>query len=378
MFHRYHTLLHKRQSELLLRELPTAPTAETIDLSSNDYLCLRKDERVINAGCEAAHRYGAGTCGSRLLSGNNDLFEQLEQQIAKDLLCEDAIIFSSGFQLNSTVIPTLFENWTVLSDKLNHASIYHGLLNNPHINFIRYKHRDMDDLRLLIKQIRHNQTNSKQTHIAIITETLFGMEGRATDLIALRELCRQYDIFLFLDDSHAIGLYGPYGFGMSSTLALSDIPHAIMGTFSKALGGAGGFLACNAVIKKYLLQKCPGFIYSTAPSPFTIGSALAAWRLVPEMHDERSRIFLNAQRVAPLLESCGENPDTSLHIHTLSCADNHDLMHKRHIFEQSKISLAAVRQPTAPTPRLRIAINANTTHAHIELFRDVLHSLYCR
>lgn len=376
MFQKYHTLLHKRQQEHSLRSLRAPLPADIIDFSSNDYLCLRKDERVINAGCEAAHRYGAGTSGSRLLSGNNDLFEQFEQQIAKDLLCEDAITFSSGFQLNSTVIPTLFENWTVLSDKLNHASIYHGLLNNPHINFVRYKHRDMDDLRLLIKQLRHNQTHSKKQHIAIITETLFGMEGHAVNLIALRELCRQYDLFLFLDDSHAIGLYGPYGFGMSTTLDLSDIPHAIMGTFSKALGCSGGFLACNAVMKKYLLQKCPGFIYSTAPSPFTIGAAFAAWRLVPKMHDARSSISLNSQRIASLIELYGAHPDSSLHIHSLPCKDNNDLLYKRHICEQNKISLAAVRPPTAPTPRLRIAINANITYTHIELFRDVMQTLH--
>lgn len=342
-----------------LRNLNLLPKKKYLDFSTNDYLNLSQHPSLITAATKAVQKYGVGATGSRLLSGNKNLFTEFEQQIAKDKKTEAALIVNSGFQTNATVLSALLDQSVlkarplVFFDKLNHASLYHGVfISNAEL--IRYRHNDMQHLTELL----NNFTESNRPKF-MIAETLFGMDGDVLPINDFLQLARAHQAFVYLDEAHAVGILGNDGYGLSTTVDFTDIPHLIMGTFSKALGCFGAYVACSNVTKTYLANKATGIIYSTALPPMLVAVAKAAWSLLPSLATERAKLLTLASKLRMELQNLGfKTGNSTTHIVPIILGDEERTMKAKDALAKAGILVSAVRPPTVPsgTSRLRIAL----------------------
>jgi 8-amino-7-oxononanoate synthase len=335
-----------------------------IDFSSNDYLGLSHNENSLAAGYEAAKIYGTGSTGSRLLSGNKKIFEQFEEQISADKKLESALIFNSGFIANANVISAFSIPESVLIfDKLNHASMYYGI-DATKTKLLRYKHLDYDELESIL------QKNVECRNKVIASETVFGMDGDVADLEKLIFLAQKYEALLFLDEAHATGLYGKNGCGISTNFNLDHDSTIVMGTFSKALASSGAYVACSGKIKEYLLQKSKGFIYSTALSPFCIGVAQYNWNLLKtdEVRATAQRVIKLADKLRHKVGGTGSNTN----IVPIKFDSIEEMLSVHDICLKNKIRTSAVRPPTSPVAKIRLAINAFHTERDLEVVQAML------
>ena len=339
---------------------------------------LSQSTILLDAAVTAGERYGVGTTGSRLFSGNPKLFDDFENKISLYKKSETALILNSGFQANLTVLSSLLDHRVlshkplVFFDKFNHASLYQAVFLSQ-AELVRYRHNDINHLADSLKKYQQD-TRSK----FIVTETLFGMDG---DIISLRDIVKLAEIhqaFLYLDEAHATGILGQQGYGLSSDVNLSRIPHVVMGTFSKALGCFGAYIACPHIIKNYIINKCPGFIYTTSLSPMMIGAAEKAWELIKSYSKERQKLLDHA---VELKIKCRElNFDTlnsASHIIPIILHDEKRVMYAKEMLLKNDIIVSAVRPPTVPvgTSRLRIALSAAHTKKDCERLIDALREL---
>jgi 8-amino-7-oxononanoate synthase len=362
MLEKYINFIKKQEN---LRKLQNYPD-ECVDFSTNDYLSFSKNREVIEAGCKAAQQYGSGSTGSRLLSGNKPLFVEFEKIIAKDKKTEAALIFNSGFQANSGVLECLSDRkTTVIFDKLNHASMYQGIFASG-AKLLRYDHLDYDHLQRILKK-----ENPKAT--IIVSETIFGMDGDAADLKILSDLSQQYGALLYLDEAHATGLYGENGYGLSTNYALDPQRTITMGTLSKAIGSSGAYVACSHLIKNYIIQRCRGFIYSTALSPFSVGAGMCAWNFVRSSGEVRKKLLDVAQNLRNRLKALPlKAKGEGTHIIPILCESQEIMGAIKEKCIKNGVIVSAITRPTSPTPRIRIALCAHHEKDHVE---KLLHSL---
>ncbi|MGI4851106.1 MAG: aminotransferase class I/II-fold pyridoxal phosphate-dependent enzyme [Janthinobacterium lividum] len=351
-----------------------------IDFASNDYLCLSQNKDVLAAAVHAGRKYGVGSTGSRLLLGNSGLFEQFETQIAWDKKSQSALIFNSGFQANITVLASLLDTQVlgsqalVFADKLIHASLYQGIF-LARAELIRYHPQSMDHLsNLLIKY--QNDARPK----FIVTESVFGMDGSMTDLTTLLSLCQKYHAFLYLDEAHATGIFGEHGYGLSTTIDLKNqsFPYLVMGTFSKALGCSGAYVTGSLSLKKYLINKCSGFIYTTALSPLIVGAAAHAWSLVPKLTSQRAQLLSKSADLRLKLQGLGFDTGASVtHIIPVILGSAEKVLTAQKKLKTLGIRISAIRPPTVSpnTSRLRIALNVDHTAEDIDTLIQALRQL---
>ena len=355
------------------RQLPDPTRKEFLDFSSNDYLGLSKHPELIKAAHAAALRYGVGSTGSRLICGNYPLQEEFESRIAADKGTEATIIFSSGYQANQSVVSCMTHEKhlnvrpLLFFDKLNHASLYQAALTSG-AELIRYPHQDLDALTTMLE--KHQE---QKRPIFIVTETLFGMDGDVSDVKRLGEIAKQFDAFLYLDEAHATGILGENGYGVSSII--DGVPYVSMGTFSKGLGVSGAYVACSKVVKQYLINHCPGLIYSTALSPMVIGASKAAWEMLPQFEEKRQSILKMANRLRGELHSIGLDTGLSTsHIIPILIYEASKALSIQAQLKERKILVSAIRPPSVPTnsSRLRIALNADHTEEAVTKLVDAL------
>jgi 8-amino-7-oxononanoate synthase len=358
----YQQFLSKVKGASKFRQLPKSSYPKNIRLNfaSNDYLQLSKHSEILKAAQDALNHYGCGATGSRLLSGNYPLIEEFEAQIAKDKQTKHALIFSSGFQANLSVLAALLDKKIlkaeplVFFDKYNHASLYQAI-NLSQTKLIRYHHLDMNHLEEQLKKNQHQSQNK-----FIVSETVFGMDGDTAAIEDLIALCQKYDCFLYLDEAHATGLFGSKYYGLSTDYNLSSIPHLIMGTFSKALGSHGAYVACDEVIYQYLINNCQGLIYTTANSPLTIAAAFSAWKLLPHLNKEIEKLFQLANYLQTKFLTLGYSTSNSKsNIVSLLLKEELRTLELHQLLQSNGIIASAIRPPTVPpgTSRLRFAIN---------------------
>ncbi len=351
-----------------LRILPQISVPPQADFSSNDYLGLSREPALLRAAIAAAEQVGTGATGSRLLSGSSELLAAFEQRIASDKGTEAALVFCSGYQANLTVLASLMHRRVlpqapqVFFDRLNHSSLYNGVL-LAGAECILFEHNDMQDLQDKLHALRDPSRPA-----FIVAETVHGMDGDVLDIERVAALAASHQCFVYLDEAHATGLYGPRGFGVSTQVDLSGVPHIIMGTFSKALGGAGAYVACSDVMKQFLINRTAGFIYSTAPSPMTVGAAQAAWQRLPSMDRQRQRVFSLAASLRERLRQLGFQVlgDGTNIVPVCLGAEAQTMALKQSLLQQG-VLVSAIRPPTVPTgtSRLRIAVTAHHDEAII-------------
>lgn len=356
------------------RTLPEAFPLRALvaDFSHNDYLGLSRSPILRRAADRAARRYGVGATGSRLLSGTHAPHLLLERTIARDLGTEAALVFGSGYQANATVLAALLDPRILgaepqaFVDRLVHASLHHACA-LAGVRETRFRHSDLAHLETLLR------ARDPARPAFIVAETLYGMEGDRTDVPAMTALARAYDAFLYLDDAHAVGVLGPGGYG----LAIGEAARTgvVLGTFGKALGSGGAYVACSAPVRDYLVQCCGGFLYSTALAPPTAAAAYAAWRLLPHLGEARTRLRAAGERVRGGLRAAGLSPGTAdAHIVPLLLGDEAKTLAVRDRLRARGILVAAVRPPTVPAgaSRLRISLSAAHNAAHIDALLEAL------
>lgn len=378
LLRRYSDSLAALERDGLLRRLPDPETpAGFLDFSGNDYLGLARRPELVEAAAEAGRRHGAGATGSRLLSGNTPLHEALEARIARDKGTEAALVFSSGYQANAACIAALLDKGVlgaeplVFADRLNHASMHLGCT-LAGARQIRYRHLDLAHLRALLEKHQEDQRPR-----VILSETVFGMDGDMADAARLQALAQRHGALLYLDEAHATGVFGPRGYGLAEAVDLAP-GTVVMGTFSKALGVSGGYVACSVLVRDYLVNKAGGFIFSTAPSPLVLGAALRAWELLPDLARERSALLLRAARLRLALREAGLDTGTSAtHIVPVILGSAQSTVQARDALAALGIRVAAVRPPTVPqgASRLRLGLSAAHSDQDLQRLLEALRSL---
>ena len=365
------------QSRDLLRQLPAFEPHT--DFAHNDYLGLSKHAQVKAAAKQAIDQFGTGSTAARLLAGNLNCIVEFEEIIARDKGTEAALLFSSGFQANQSVLTALLDPAVlgaeprVFSDRLNHASLHHGCF-AAGARQHRYGHLDLNHLESNLK--KHAGCNRPKF---ILTESLFGMDGDAVDIAALSQLAHRFGAFLYLDEAHATGVKGKAFYGLSGD---AEAPvDMVMGTLGKALGSSGAFVACSAELKAYLVNRCAGFIYSTAPCPASIAAARCAWELVPSLNTEREIIDQHVNSIRAAAETHGWNlASSSSQILPLIVGDAKKVVDIGEQMQAAGVRVSAIRPPTVPvgTSRIRLAISSLHSQDDVQKLIDVLGPLLDR
>ncbi|OHC68384.1 MAG: 8-amino-7-oxononanoate synthase [Rhodocyclales bacterium RIFCSPLOWO2_02_FULL_63_24] len=325
-----------------------------IDASSNDYLGLSQHPLVKQRAAEWAQRHGAGAPASRLITGTRDITLAVEEKLAAFKGCEAALLFNTGFQANATVIPALTGvgagETVIFSDALNHASIIHGVRMARRPTEI-FHHNDLAHLDQLLARHRGRKL--------ILTESVFSMDGDRADLPALVALAERHGAALYVDEAHATGVCGPQGRGLAAECGGIDI---VMGTLGKAVGAFGAYIAGSRALIDYLVNRCSGFIYTTALPPPVLGAVDAALDLIPSMDTERTRLATHAQHLREALAAVGlSTQQSTTQIVPAIIGSEADALAAAKKLDDAGILAVAIRPPTVPegTSRLRFALSSS-------------------
>lgn len=330
---------------------------EYIDFSSNDYLGLSSHAELIQASIRAAKEFGTSASASRLLSGDLDIYHELEEKTANFKGKEVALAFNSGYQANTGIISSLYKTGdAIFCDKLSHASIIDGILLSG-ARLFRFLHNDINHLESLLKKERRKYKNS-----LIITETIFSMDGDRPPLKELVELKEKYNCYLMVDEAHATGIFGEYGSGVAEEEGLTDRIELIMGTFSKALGSFGAYLACSKEIKDYLINSCRSFIYSTALPPSIIAANIASIDLVKKEPFRRETLLENAGYFRNGLLNRGLVVKGSSQIIPVIIGDSKKAVVMSKELQEKSYWVLPIRPPTVPQGEARLRFSLTYYH----------------
>lgn len=329
---------------------------ELLNFTSNNYLGLATDDRVVAGAVAAAREYGAGAGAARLLCGSTPIHEELETRLAELKGQERALLYSAGYLANLGVITALAgKGDVVFSDALNHASIIDGCRLSGATPAI-FRHSDAAHLEELL-------ASTPARRRLVVTETVFSMDGDIGPLPALVELARRYEALLLIDEAHATGVIGDHGAGALSHFGIDEGPVVVIGTLSKALGSAGGFVAGPAALIDFLVNRSRSFIFQTALPPPSVGAALAALDIMAAEPARQRHLAELADRLRVGLAALGYAPTASetaivpLVIGEAAAAVQLELR-----LRDRGILAKAIRPPTVPTGTSRIRFNVMATH----------------
>jgi 8-amino-7-oxononanoate synthase len=374
--------LAKRKADGLLRILRSADLrksgkiyfgdVELFDFSSNDYLALSDHPKLKEASKNAVDSLGVSASASRLLSGDLKIHHQLEDRVAEFKGKESALVFNSGYQANVGIISALYDKGdAVFCDRLSHASIIDAVRQSG-AKLFRFNHNNLEHLESLLKK-----EGNKFKNRLIVTETVFSMDGDKPPLKELVEIKNRYDCLIMVDEAHATGIFGQNGAGVVEEQGLSDHIELIMGTFSKALGSFGAYLACSEKVKQYLVNSCRSFIYSTALPPSVITADIEALNIVRDEPFRRQTLLANADFFRTRLRQEGFNVTGSSQIIPLIVADADRAVRLSGRLQQSGFWVLPIRPPTVPQgqARLRFSLTYHHTKELLERLADRLTEL---
>ncbi len=337
-----------------------------LNLSSNDYLGLAGDSRLIKASQEAAALWGAGSTASRLIVGNLALHQEVEEEVAGFKGTERAVLFNTGYMANVGVIAALMgKGDVILSDKLNHASIIDGMRLSG-AAFYRYPHRDLDHLEALIK--KHSQAR----RLLIVTDSVFSVDGDLAPLREIVDLKERYGGWLMIDEAHATGILGAKGAGLAEARGVTDSIDVHMGTFSKALGSFGAYVAGKAALIELLHNRARSFIYSTALPPTVLGAMRAALAIVSQEPAGRTYLLAQAALFRKGLQAAGFNTlNSETQIVPVLVGDNQRSLICADRLRQEGIMAVAIRPPTVPPGGARLRFSLSAAHHEADLEKAV-------
>lgn len=333
-----------------------------LNLSANDYLGLAQDPRLAAAAAEAARRWGTGAGASRLVAGQLRLHRQVEEKLAAFKGTEAAVIFSTGYMANVGAITALVgPGDTVFCDRLNHASIYDGIRLSG-ARLARFPHRDLNALEKLLKEapVRGRRL--------ILTDTVFSVDGDLSPLRELVALKERHGAVLMVDEAHATGVLGPGGAGLAEALGLTAQVEVHMGTFSKALGALGGYVAGDRRLIEYLHNKARSFIYSTALPPPVVGAIGCALDIVRQEPERRRRLLAEAALFRRELEAAGLNTlGSETQIVPVLAGSNRAALDFAQALRDAGLLAVALRPPTVPAGQARVRFSLSAAHSAEDL-----------
>ena len=336
---------------------------ELINFSSNDYLTLAADPRLQAAACAAIAREGWGSGASPLITGRGQSQADLETALAQFEGTAAALMFASGFAANAGVIDALADRGDViLSDSKNHASIIDGTrLSKATVRV--YPHRNLDYLENLLKQCGTFRRR------LIVTDTLFSMDGDLAPLPELADLAETYDAMLMVDEAHATGVFGANGRGLCEHFGLEDRVAVRVGTFSKALGGHGGFVVGSQSLIEWLVNRCRPYIFSTAPPAANAAAMRAALQIVHDEPQRRTELLAKATWLRGKLRAIGWGlgDSESQIIPVIVGTENLAMSLSAKLYEKGML-VPGIRPPSVPDGEclLRISLSCGHTQQHLD------------
>jgi len=344
-----------------------------LDFSSNDYLALSEHPQLISASRVALEKYGTGAGAARLMSGDLILFHALEEATARLKGKEAALMFGSGYMANTGVIPAVVGRGDVIfGDRLNHASIYDGCRLSG-AAFKRFHHNDLNHLENLLRKERG------QGRALIVVESVYSMDGDFCPLGELIELKERYGCLLMVDEAHATGVFGATGSGLLEEMGVTADVEIVMGTFGKALGSYGAYVAADRPVIDYLTNRARSFVYSTALPPAVAAASLAALELVQHQPQIRQDLQTKAALFKKLLKDRGVQDDLGpSQIMPLLVGKSQDAVRLADELLAHGIFATAVRPPTVPenTARIRFSITCHLSEQDLQTAAEVV--VQCR
>jgi len=356
----------QRRAAGLRRSLRTRPAvAAELDLASNDYLGLSQHPAVIEGGVDALRTWGAGSTGSRLVTGNTELHENFESALADFVGAESGLVFSSGYTANLGAVVALSGAGSLLvSDALTHASLVDACrLSRARV--VVTPHRDVDAVDAALSA-------RDEARAVVVTDSVFSADGVLAPLRALHDVCRRHGALLIVDEAHGLGVRGDGGRGLLHEVGLAGAPDVVMTTtLSKALGSQGGMVLGPAAVRDHLIDAARPFIFDTGLAPAAVGAALAALGVLIAEPERAAEVLRHA---ATLARVCGvdEVPDSAV-VSVVLGAPEVALAAATGCLDRG-VRVGCFRPPSVPvgTSRLRLTARASLDDDDLALAGRVL------
>tara|TARA_B100000902_G_C27291153_1_gene907215 strand:- start:300 stop:1568 length:1269 start_codon:yes stop_codon:yes gene_type:complete len=339
---------------------------------SNDYLGMSQNKEVIQSMIMAAEKLGAGSGGTRNISGTTQNHILLEEEIAKLHKKERALAFNSGYSANESALKSIisaFDNCLVLSDELNHASLIEGIRGSKKEKAI-FKHNDVAHLKKVLKGVSFERPK------IIVVESVYSMEADFSPLEDIVEVAQENGALIYLDEVHAVGLYGSSGGGIAEEKGIVEHIDIINGTLAKAFGLAGGYIASTETIVDYVRSFSKGFIFTTSMCPAVAAGSLESIKQVQKKHELRSEFFKNVNFVKEELRKAGiPFLDSGSHIVPVIIGDSKLCKEiSDYLLNQHKVYVQPINFPTVPKGTERIRITPTPCHSR-EVTKNFIESL---
>lgn len=324
---------------------------------SNSYLGLTNHPKIKEGSIKAVEKYGTGCAGSRFLNGTLDIHIELEEKLAKLVGKEEALVYATGFTVNSGVVPCLGgrEDYLLL-DRLNHASIIEGSRLSMAKQF-KYRHNDMEHLEKFLQQCEPDKIK------LIVADGVFSMEGDVAKLPEMVDLAKKYNASIMIDEAHSLGVFGATGAGVCEHFGVQNDVELVMGTFSKSLATIGGFIASNKDVINYLKHNSRTLIFSASITPAAAGAVLAALEVMEEERWRQQALWDNTNRMLLAFKDKGfETGHTTTPIIPLYVRDNEKTFRLTRMLMDDGVFVNPVVSPAVPSQDTLIRISLMATH----------------
>lgn len=355
----------QRRQAGLRRSLRTRPAVATeLDLASNDYLGLSQHPAVIDGGVAALRTWGAGSTGSRLVTGNTELHEQFEAALAEFVGAETGLVFSSGYTANLGAVVALSGPGSLLiSDAFAHASLVDACrLSRARV--IVTPHNDVDAVEAALAA-------RDEERALVVTDSVFSTDGALAPLRRLHEVCRRHRALLLVDEAHGLGVRGTGGRGLLHEVGLTGAPDVVMTTtMSKSLGSQGGVVLAPAAVRDHLIDAARTFIFDTGLTPSAVGAALAALGVLVAEPWRAEAVMTRAHELATMCD-VPETPESA--VVSVILGDPDVAVATATACLDAGVRVGCFRPPTVPagTSRLRLTARAALTDDEMALARRV-------
>ena len=356
----------ERRAAGLRRSLKArTPVGADLDIASNDYLGLSQHPRVLEGGIAALRTWGAGSTGSRLVTGNTELHEDFENALAEFVGAESALVFSSGYTANlGAVVALSGQGSLVVSDALTHASLVDACrLSRARV--VVTPHSD-------VAAVSEALANRSEQRAVVVTDSVFSADGDLAPLRELHDVCRRHGALMVVDEAHGLGVRGAGGRGLLHEVGLSGEPDVVMTvTLSKALGSQGGAVLGPAAVRDHLIDAARPFIFDTGLAPAAVGSARAALQVLVDEPRRAQRVL---DRAAELAAVCGVDEVPSSAVVSVILGAPEVALAAAAACLQRGVRVGCFRPPTVPagTSRLRLTARASLSEDDMALAREVL------
>lgn len=334
-----------------------------LSFCSNDYLGLANHPKIKQAAIETIQQYGWGAGASRLVSGTMTLHQELEKKIAEFKGTEAALLFPTGYMANlGALCAFVSKGDMVVGDKLNHASIIDGCRLSG-ATFRIYPHKDVSQLESLL------QRSSGYRRKLVVTDSVFSMDGDTAPLTEIAGIAKKYDAILMVDDAHATGVFGKQGKGLIEHYSLEGKIDIVMGSFSKAIGSVGGFIAGSKPLIDFLKNKARPFIYTTALPPAVCAASLTGLTLIQEDASLINRLWKNIACLKSQLSKFMNTITIGGPIVPIILGSAEETLRASQKLYHYGIQIPAIRPPTVPPDTSRLRISLMATHNEYDIKR---------